>query len=115
MRRLQLDDMIQTWSQIAKEGFCTMHSNLSSWVQTRAGAQDNNTYKHFLGLKTMANMLGTPGCDELMAQHHDAGADAKMACLIYATVLRVAAPDREASSQATTAEPSDHVAEAMEV
>ena len=90
-----------------------MNSSLSSWVQMRAHVQDNATYKHFLGLKTMAKMLEIPECDALIAQHHNAGADAHIACLIYGTVLRIVDPDRDVGSPTTTDDPGVHMTGAM--
>ena len=73
------------------DGFCTMYSPLGRWAQMRAGqqVQENETQRQFLGLKAMAKMLPIPDSDVLIAQHHDAGADAHITCLIYVTVLRI--------------------------
>jgi hypothetical protein len=84
-----LEELCRKWELIAQEGFCTMNAPLSCWVQTRAQVDDNSTHKHFLGLKTMARMMPIPNCDALIAQHHNAGADAHITCLIYATLLAI--------------------------
>ena len=70
-----------------------MNAPMSSWVQMRAQVE-NAAQKHFLGLSPMARMLPVPGSDALTAQHHDAGADAHVTCLIYVTVVRIAAMQR---------------------
>ena len=90
LQRLQLGERCRAWKHIASEGFCTMSAPLSSWVQTRAQVE-SAARKRYLGLKPMARMLPIPGCDTLIAQHHNAGADAHITCLIYITVLRIAA------------------------
>jgi hypothetical protein len=55
---------------------------------------ENAAQKHFLGLSPMARMLPVPNSDALTAQHHNAGADAHVTCLIYVTVLRIADEQR---------------------
>ena len=78
-----------------------MASPLRWWVQARAGQQeqqDNDTYKRMLGLKGIASRLPIPGCEALVAQHHDAGADAHITCLVYVTVLQLAKATQNASA-----------------
>ena len=101
MQRLQLTDLCRAWKIVADEGFCTMNPPLSSWVQMRAQVE-NAALKYFLGLSPMARMLPVPDSDALTAQHHDAGADAHVTCLIYVTVLRIAAKQRGGDEQADT-------------
>ena len=84
LQRLQATDLCRTWRRIAE------NAPLSGWVQTQAQVE-SSTQKRYLGLKPMARMLPIPDCDSLIARHHDAGADAQITCLIYITVLRIAA------------------------
>ena len=93
LQRLQLAELCRTWKLVAEGGFCTMNAPLSSWVQARAQVE-SATQKRYLGLKPMARMLQIPGCDALIARHHDAGADSHITCLIYVTVLHIADEQR---------------------
>ena len=72
-----------------------MNAPLCRWVLMRAGREvhGKETAKHFLGLKAMAGLLPIPDCETLIAQHHNAGADAHITCLIYVTVLQVVYPE----------------------
>ena len=97
LQRLQLAELCRTWNRIASQGFCTMNAPLSSWVQTRAHVE-GVLQKRYLGLKPMARMLPIPDCEALIEQHHNAGADAQITCLIYITVLRIAAAQRDSGA-----------------
>ena len=90
LRRCGLEELATTWQRMAARGFCTMCSALGRWVLMNAGkqVQENETARHFLGLKTISRTLKIPDCESLVAQHHDAGTDAKLTCLVYASVLQ---------------------------
>ena len=109
LKRLHRADLLETWLVVANAAFCTMNSPLSWWVQERAGQQvqqDKDAHRHVLGLKGVATRLPIPDCDALIAQHHDAGVDAHIACLIYITVLQLA----KAAQNATATEQGEDVA-----
>ena len=90
LRTCGLDEQAAKWQRMARQGFCTMNSTLGRWVLTQAGeqVQENETARHFLGLAKISRMLQVPECEVLLAQHHDAGTDAKLTSLVYASLLR---------------------------
>ena len=67
-----------------------MNAPLGRWTLMRSGmqVQETETAKHYLGLSKMATLLRIPNCEALVGQHHNAGADAHITCLIYASVLQ---------------------------
>jgi DNA polymerase III epsilon subunit-like protein len=97
LRRCGLDELATTWQRMAARGFCTMSSALGRWVLMNAGeqVQEDETARHFLGLKTISRTLKIPDCESLVAQHHDAGTDAKLTCLVCASVLQRAAAGQQ--------------------
>ena len=97
LRRCGLDELATAWQRMAARGFCTMGSALGRWVLMSAGeqVQENETARHFLGLKAISRTLKIPDCESLVAQHHDAGTDAKLTCLVYSSVLQRAAAGQQ--------------------
>ena len=73
-------------------GYCTMNAELGGWGIPRLSKQKQTetTGNRFVSLATTAGALNIDGCDDLLARHHDAGADAEVAFLIYAAMLNLA-------------------------
>ncbi len=85
LRRAGLGDKVEAWSQIAAEGFCTMCPAVTKWACARlfdeSGTDSFLGRARPVGLKDMVRAL-LPVSSGLLAQHHDAGADARMAWLV---------------------------------
>ena len=90
LRRCGLDELAASWGRIAKSGYCTMNRDLGGWMLPQV-CEDEQRYligNDFLSLKTVSKALRIPDSEQILAQHHNAEADAEAACKIYATVLR---------------------------
>ena len=127
--RCGLTDLQIKWTEIARGGYCTMNPDVGRWTLECAGKEfgPQNTM-HTLGLKRMV-ILVAPQYLPMIENHHDAGADAQMARLIYVALLRRAqshaktkkadakqegcVPTPEGSDQYGTAGASDATASEM--
>ena len=93
LRRCDMQDLATAWERMASGGYCTMNIPLCRWAVTRADKelQEHAKAKLILTLDTIAQAFRIPACASLLAQHHNAGVDAKISCLVYATTLKDAA------------------------
>ena len=76
--------------QLAMRGYCTMNPELGSWVIPRLSKEKQTSAigNRFVSLPSTATALNIERCEELLARHHDACADAEVAFLIYAAMLK---------------------------
>ena len=87
------------WAEIAKAGYCTMNPDVGRWTLECAGKETGPpTAMHVLGLKSMV-ILVAPEFLSMIKDHHDAGADAQMARLIYVALLCRARPHMQAAAR----------------
>ena len=100
LRRCGLPDLRKTWQQIARAGYCTMNPAVGRWLKECSGEDVGpETTKPIVGLTKTMRLLGL--CpDSLQQRHHDAEHDARMAQLIYATLLNHARKDSSALAEA---------------
>ena len=86
---MALDDLATTWSRIAMAGRCTMSKDLDGWLlpQVSKARQRAESEGEYLTLKTLAKVLSIPDREKLLAQQHNAGADAEAALQLFAAVL----------------------------
>ena len=72
--------------------YSTMNAELGGWAIPRLSKQKQTETigNRFVSLVTTAVALNIDGCDDLLARHHDANADAEIAFRIYATMLNIA-------------------------
>lgn len=88
LKRCKLYELCEAWRRIAREGFCTMDYEVGRWVLTCCGdLVGPETKKHCLGLKDITNKL-LQDSDKHLANHHDAGSDAKLTRLVYIALLK---------------------------
>ena len=88
--RCGLTSLQQTWTEIAKAGYCTMHLLLGRWLVERSGEEVGPpTRQHTLSLDVMLRLL-LPEKAATIAKKHDAGADAEMTRLIYIAAVKLA-------------------------
>ena len=89
-RRCGLEAHAAAWEQIAARGYCTMNPELGSWLipHLTKEKQTDTIGNRFVSLSTTAAALKIEGAAELLKRHHDACADAEVAFLIYAAMLR---------------------------
>jgi DNA polymerase III epsilon subunit-like protein len=94
LQRSALDDMACAWSRIAMDGYCSMNKDLGTWLLPQCSKHKftAESEKEYLSLKTVAEILKIPDREQLLAQHHNAGADAQAALQVLATVLRRTGP-----------------------
>lgn len=86
--RCNLNELSRTWEQIARNGFCTLNSELIRCVKIVCGEEiKSETAKHRLKLTDMTKRLTTVDADQAR-QHHDAGTDAMMAWYVYGAILQ---------------------------
>ena len=88
--RCGLTDLQQTWTRIAREGFCTMDPALGRWVLLCKGQQVGAPYVHHtMRLKRILPLL-LPDKARILENHHDAGTDAEMTRLVYIAAVKLA-------------------------
>jgi hypothetical protein len=84
-----LEDMLQEWTDIAKNGVCTMDEDIMSWaISCAAGDNERPTTPYplqFLGLEKAVKLLvpRSPLVSELLSKKGSAKADAQMHRLLY--------------------------------
>ena len=90
LQRCGLDKDAITLEQLAMRGYCTMNPELGSWVIPRLSKEKQTSAigNRFVSLPSTATALNIERCEELLARHHDACADAEVAFLIYAAMLK---------------------------
>ncbi len=85
LHRTGLADKVEAWSEFATDGFCTMCPAVTKWACAKlfdvSGADSFLGCSRPVGLKDMVRAL-LPVPAGLLSQHHDAGADARMAWLV---------------------------------
>ena len=81
-----LDDLVQAWTAIAKNGFCTMDPDVGKWLQCYKGRVfEEHESKYVLTLRHMLDLL-FPKNDKahlLKPSLHTAAADAQAHRLVY--------------------------------
>ena len=73
---------------MAARGYCTMNPEMGRWLALCEGGEDKGpAWKPIISLKNMVRKLfPEEEADSLLAEHHEAGADANMARLVYLTL-----------------------------
>ena len=99
LERAGLRDLSERWLSIGRSvGYCTMNYEAGRWLLLCEGMVDKGlTWKPCLALSTVVSKLFPNEKEELLAEHHEAGADAKLARLVYLTLV-----DRTKVAAATT-------------
>ena len=88
--RCGLTELQQTWTKIARDGFCSMDPLLGRWVLLCKGQQVGAPYVHHtMRLKRILPLL-LPDKARILENHHDAGTDAEMTRLVYIAALKLA-------------------------
>ncbi len=85
MQRAGVDVPAGVWAQLATHGFCTMCPDVTRWACAQL-VEDTHSFnvlgrRRPISIKNMVRAL-VPGKQAMLAEHHDAGADAHMAWLV---------------------------------
>ncbi len=85
MQRADFDDPAGVWEQLATHGFCTMCPDVTRWACAQL-VEDTRSFnvlgrRRPVSIKNMVRAL-VPGKQAMLAEHHDAGADAHMDWLV---------------------------------
>ncbi len=89
LRNAGLEDALQEWSDISKNGVCTMDEDIMSWaISCASGDNERPTSPYqlqFLGLENAVKLLvpKSPLVSELLSKKGSAKADARMHRLLY--------------------------------
>ena len=85
--RCGLDALRDEWACIARKGYCTMNHVVGRWLLECSGSEVGPPMVHHtLRLDVMLRLL-LPQHSAMLAEWHDARADAQMTRLIYVAML----------------------------
>ena len=85
MERLELHDLAAKWSDIVRNGICTMNQHVGHWVRKQIGIGDKPMKIPLRLVDGIEALLPQHG--RLLADHHDAGADSRMHFLLAVELI----------------------------